>query len=1142
MEYPEWKELTAAEKKLVDRYSDLIHDGLTVQSRVSVSRGQGMMDIGFYPFIRKGNRYFKLISAHISIVPRLKPTPKLLKTTRVAPKNSVLSTGKWVKISVTEDGIYQLTDAALRKMGFANPANVRLYGYGGHRLSEVMSADAYYDDLEEVPLYHNGSSHLFWANGLVFWEGNERIFNPYSTKAYYFLTEGTEPSTIATLPAEKRTPAQTYTTFTQHVLYEKDEFAYMSAGRNLYEAADFANSSVRNYSMSAPGLQGNARFTVAFSAACDAASKVVPSVNGTNLDAISLSSLASYTFANVVSRNYDVKSPGEKWTIKLSVPSVPSNYAGHLDYMAIHYTRPMTLVADDKGFVAFSQTGKSVSRFVVSEPCEVMRLGRPGEPVALVPVTRGSDGTSSIVVDDPSRRYVAFDKNFANFPSPTVEGPIANQDLHALDDVDMLIIIPASGKLESEAQRLADAHALYDGVRAVVVRADQIYNEFSSGTPDATAYRLFAKHLYDKAVARGEDGLRYLVLMGDCAFDNRMLSSAWRGSNPNDYLLCFESENSVSDTKSFVMEDYFGLLDDGEGASLVDDKSDLAIGRFPVTSAAEAKVMVDKTIDFLSNRYAGSWKNIISIMGDDGDNNSHLQYADDVAKRIQTYNPEMEVQKVMWDAYTRVSTLTSNTYPEVENIIRKQMSNGALVMNYTGHGATYCLSHEFVMKLADFEDFKGKRLPLWFTAACDIMPFDGRTKNIGETAVLNEGGAAVAFIGTARTVYASNNRNLNLFFMEYLLGTDEQGRRYAVGEALRLAKNRLIIGDPGSRYKPYETYNKENKLQYALLGDPALVFGAPTHRVVLDSVNGKAPSTDLQLRAGEKVSMAGHVEGADAAALPQFDGLLTARVYDCEQTVVCKNNAGADRPYEFQTRDKVLFVGQDSVRRGYFQLEFVVPNDISFSDESGRVVFYAVADSGRVEANGYSEQFTIGGAVQSADDKAPDIYVYLNRDDFPNGGVVSSTPYFVAQLHDESGINYSGGGVGHDLLLTVDNDPATTYILNDRYVGEFGDHTRGSVAFDLPALSAGKHTLKFRAWDVLNNTSTATLDFVVDEGMNYTAEVFDFTGKRLWMTTQTSMLADFSLPKLPKGVYIYRLTTHYSEGKDEKETKKIVVR
>ena len=1119
VEYPEWGRLTAPEEAVCRRFADRIGEELDIQSRVSVSRKQGMLDITFCPIVRRDGHYWKLLSGSIAITATSTQTSARRFATKAKTgeserytRRSVLSEGKWVKISVTDDGMYRLTRSALQQMGFAKPENVRLYGYGGHRLSEVSNPDAEYDDLQEVPLYKaDSNTWLFWANGLMYWDGDTRVFNPYATTACYFLTEADTPSQMKSITSEAA-PVADYDSFADHVLYEKDEYAWFHGGRNLFENVDYANSGSHTYKLSTVGSMGSERLTIAFTAAASTATTLTATVNGTALPTMTMAALSQYVYGTETMRTTDVSSlsTGSDWSIRLT--STAGNPA-RLDYLALHYER---LLAPDNGYVAFSQAnGVPACYTVYGNGLQVMRIGLPGQPATLMEGTQVSDAEYQVDVDDASLRYVAFNPSYP-FPQPTVVGTIENQNLHALDSVDMVIIVPESGKLTAQAQRLAEAHRQYDGLRVEVVRADQVYNEFSSGTPDATAYRRLMKMLYDRAET-DDAAPRYLLLMGDCAWDNRMLTSAWRNYNPKDYLLCFESENSFSDTRCYVMEDYFGLLDDGEGRYLTSDKVDIGVGRFPVTSESEARVMVDKTIAFLSNSNAGNWKNIVSVMGDDGDNNSHMRYADDVAERIISANPEMEVRKVMWDAYKRVSSISHNTYPDVTSLIKQQMSEGALVMNYTGHAATYCLSHEFVLQLEDFAAFQSNHLPLWVTAACDVMPFDGQSANIGETAVLNEGGAAVAFYGTTRTVYAYNNLHMNRWFMRYLLGTDSSGRRYRVGDAIRLAKNYMIDND-------LETSNVENKLHYALLGDPALTFGAPTNRVVLDSINGQSADKAIQLRAGELVRMVGHVENREGQPLTAFDGTLSARVYDNMETVTCLNNADvAAGAFEYTNREKILFNGQDSVSAGRFALSFVMPADINFSDESGRMVFYAINNELTIEANGYSENFTVGGVSEIGDTEGPKIYVYLEDEDFENGGSVPSEPNFVALLEDESGINYSGTSLGHDLLLTVDGDASTTYILNDCYTAEFGDYRRGTVAFDIPYLSPGKHVLTFRAWDVLNNTNEVQLDFTVDTGLNPdNLRVYDLLGRRV-----TSNPAQ-------RGVYIYR------QGKQK--GKKIVTR
>lgn len=1175
VEYPEWASLTTAEVTALQPFADQIGEELNITTHVGVSRKVGMLDISFVPIVYREGKYSKLLSAKIVITPRPRQMARRVGTSTPAERythTSRLSQGKWVKISVTEDGMYRLTRSDLQRMGFSKPDCVHLYGYGGYRLPEVMNIENYYDDLQEAPFYQvDKDTWVFWANGLVQWNGNTRVVNPYATAGCYFLTQEETSATIPASDTVRVAPQKTYKSFTDHVLYEKDEFAWFHGGRDLYESANYANNNSRTYKLNAANSLGDEQLTIVFTAGAKTSTVLTPTVNGSKLSNMTMSALRDYIYGTSTSKTYDVSSnrAGDDWTVKLTTTS--GNDA-RLDYLALHYTRALKPVS---GFVAFSQTGSSVSQFdITGNGLKVMRLPQPGKPGAMETNCKQSGGVLSVVVSDPSRRYVAFDPTYA-FPKPTVVGTVSNQNLHALDSLDMVILIPESGKLLDEAERLASAHRQYDGLRVAVVRADQVYNEFSSGTPDATAYRRLMKMLYDRA--KSDDvAPKYLLLMGDCAWDNRMLSSGWRNSNPRDYLLCFESENSFSDTQSYVMEDYFGLLDDGEGNTLTRDKADLGVGRFPVTSAAEAKIMVDKTIAYMSNSNAGNWKNIISILGDDGDQNDHMRYADYVADVVNVNNPEMEVRKVMWDAYTRVSTISSNTYPEVNQLIHQQMKDGVMIMNYTGHGATYCLSHEFVLKMEDFQAFKGDHLPLWITAACDVTPFDGLNANLGETAVLNEGGAALAFFGTARTVYAYNNLQLNRQLMKFLLGTDAQGRRYRLGDAIRMAKSAVIME---------EASNRENKLHYALLGDPALTIGAPTNRVVLDSINGLVPDGEIQLQAGQHIRMVGHVENANKELLKDFQGVLSARVYDNLETVTCLNNAGAKTVFTFTNREKVLHNGQDSISGGRFAVEFVMPLDINNSNESGRVVFYAINDSLNVEANGYSEDFRIGGTSPSisGDKTGPQIMAYLNTEDFENGGKVNSTPYFIARMTDESGISYSGNGLGHDLLLTIDGDPSTTYVLNDYFVGEFGDYTSGSVGFSIPALEDGAHHLTFRAWDVLNNTSTTTLDFVVDSSLKptmlqlaaspsiattftnflisydrpgseceFTLEVYDFSGRRIWTrhVTGASNSGLYSIPwnltnnwggRVTSGVYFYRAVMRNGDSREVSKTQKIIL-
>ena len=170
----------------------------------------------------------------------------------------------------------------------------------------------------------------------------------------------------------------------------------------------------------------------------------------------------------------------------------------------------------------------------------------------------------------------------------------------------------------------------------------------------------------------------------------------------------------------------------------------------------------------------------------------------------------------MWDATPAQTSSTGNTYPEVSRIIRQQQASGALVMDYAGHGSETQISHETCSRLTDFESFRNENLPLWVTASCDIMPYDGTKSTIGEAALLNEKGGAVAFYGTTRTVFAQQNKYMNRALPAQ---GAEPGRRQAACDrrGTPAGTERRDAGqcDGG------EIDRSENHLQYALLGDPA---------------------------------------------------------------------------------------------------------------------------------------------------------------------------------------------------------------------------------------------------------------------------------------------------------------------------------
>jgi hypothetical protein len=540
---------------------------------------------------------------------------------------------------------------------------------------------------------------------------------------------------------------------------------------------------------------------------------------------------------------------------------------------------------------------------------------------------------------------------------------------------------------------------------------------------------------------------------------------------------------------------------------------------------------------------------------------------------VEKNHPDFNIKKVYWDAYAREASATGNGYPSVTKLLLEQMREGALIMNYNGHGSPITLSHEYVLTLDDFGKATSMRLPLWVTAACDIVPFDRQNENIGEKALFNKKGGCIAFFGTPRTVFMDKNRLINLAFMSYVLDNDENGKRISIGEAVRLAKNKLVTETDVSKAD-----RSVNKLNYAYIGDPALVLASPTLQATVDKINGQATGGVIQeLKAGSIATIEGHIEGQD-----DFEGVATILVRDIEETIVCRMN-NSSTAFTYKDRPSTIYAGTDSVSKGKFKFTFVIPYDISYSDETGQILVYALSNDKTKKAHGEEQSFSMNGTEESANTgTGPAIYCYLNSRSFANGGTVNSTPYLYAELTDDDGINAAGSGIGHDIELIIDGDLSKTYILNNYFQYNFGDYHSGTIGFNIPELTAGSHKLLLRAWDVLNNSSTAELTFNVDPKLkpdivnivcvrnpassntrfmithdrigseiDVALEIYDTSGRILWRRSESAVPTDQTYTidwdltvngqRLKTGIYLYRVLVSSNGSSEASVAQKLIV-
>lgn len=1135
VKYPEYMDMTVSDVANYNRISGAaLPSQVPLSQNISVSRRKGYLVVSFCPLVFRNNKYQMLVSFMLDVKAK-------------AVKNSVLRQRKNDKAYASAADIY----AEHSLLASGKWAKIRVSSSGVYQLTDATVRQAGFSNINKVKIYGYGGNlqnEALYANDLARTDDLKEVPQCVVGGKHLFYAKGPVSWTSNSSTVRRRNP---YSDYGYYFITQSDE---------------------------EPATVDSATFVSSFYPSPD--------------DYHSLYEVDGYSWYNGGRNLFDPTPISVGGSQQVVITNTTGSQKGRLT---------VNVSAGGNNQIRILLNGKELGSLNVPI-LQYCKAGQVGGTYSLDNLRIDAKDTVTIVnVSGETARldYVsmAWEKAIplpnlsGSHPAATYVKNIANQDLHADGQADLVIIIPASRTLLKQAQRLKEFHEIHDGMRVNIVAADQLYNEFSSGTPDANAYRRYLRMLQDRAATEA-DMPKYLLLFGDCVWDNRMLTADCKRFDPDDYLLVYESENSFSETVCYAGDSWMGILAEGAGSDARRELQDVGVGRFPVTTVAEAKIMVDKTINYSKNQNGGAWQNTIMFMGDDGNDNIHMKDVDSVANSVGRDYPNFLIKKVMWDAYTRESSATGNTYPEVSKIIRQQQANGALVMDYGGHGSATLISHESVLGLSDFSESRTSNLPLWVTAACDIMPFDGVTETIGESAVLNEKGGAVAFYGTARTVFTSANKYINHAFMKRVLSLQD-GKPIALGEAHRLAQNDVMLGTnrypTPTREDPNKTSpeqdNTENHLQYSLLGDPALSLNLPTAQVVVDEIDGVAVGSGTMptVKAGSVIKMKGHVAGVEG-----FNGVVTATVRDTQEEITCKlNNTsgdGAEVAFKYLDRTKTLYHGSDSIRNGQFELTFAVPKDINYADGQGMINLYALNTDKTIRANGSCDQFIVGGSAEAKNDSVgPSIYCYLNSPSFVDGGNVNSTPYFVAEIKDKDGINAAGSGIGHDLQLVIDGDMAKTYTLNNNFSYDFGTYTSGSTFYSIPELEEGPHRLQFRAWDIQNNSSTAVLHFNVVKGlrpqlfnigvtnnpartsttfiishdrmesnMDVVIELFDAAGRQMWRHAESGVSAtgnytvdwDLSVDggrPLQTGVYLYRVKVSSEGSSYVSKTKKLIV-
>jgi hypothetical protein len=1003
---------------------------------------------------------------------------------------SVLGTGKWVKFAITEDGIYRLDYSRLKEMGITDPAAAVLYGNNTGQLSFYNDGSAP-DDLRRIAvrpekgsdgIFNEGDYLLFYAEGT-----HRQIYNNstgrydflrhcYSDTAWYFLTSapgGPDLVVTETVPAAPHNSTSSATDVVYR--HEREDVNLISSGREWYQQV-------------VPGTQNNVgqpftdlilteriKYRIRVLGRSDTGVSFTFMQGTEELKTISVAPVSMTDINGIYASITEVTdscfpvSSAPAFTLALLTGGnlAATGYIDYVDYMA----RARLIYRNSQLFISDSHTAgpSNITLFTIegSPSLMVWDVTDPFSPRA-IQTSSVSGNTLFTAGTDSLRKFIAFTTDNIKQPVSTFLA-VANQNLHGLDRADMIIV--THPLFEDYAAKLADIHLAEDGTTSIIVTPGQVYNEFSGGIPDAAAIRNFVKMIYDRGISAGSP-LRYLLLFGDGSYENKTPAPM-----NNAYLPTWQSVNSHVGVLSFTSDDFFGLLDEGEGEA--DGYLDVGIGRLPASDTVSAGIMVRKIANYLRGSTQGSWRDILCLVADDEDSNIHMLDAEGLSETASAAAPPLTTQKIYLDAFRQVTTITGSSYPDATKAIDDRMAAGCLIMNYVGHGNETGLAHERVIRTDNINSWRNENmLPLFITATCEFSRFDDVDINqatgeisarisAGEMVLLNPEGGGIALMSTTRVVYSAPNYTLNRNIFDQAFRTAGDGHAMRLGDIIRLAKINSGTG--------------MNKRNFLLLGDPALRLAWPVEgRVVTDSINGVSVGyvTDT-LKALSLVTISGHIEDNEGNLMTGFNGTVEPYVFDKPGHVTTLANDGGST-MTFPVEGNVIFRGSTTVTEGIFRFSFIVPLDINYSFGSGKINYYAY--DGTVNMNGSFNGITVGGFSDNYvnDSEGPVIRLFMNDTLFNDGGVTDTSPVLLALLNDPTGINATGAGIGHDIIVWLDDDMSDAVVLNSLFSADIGVHNSGSLTYPMMITEKGEHTISLRAWDNLNNPSVATLRFVVE--------------------------------------------------------------
>lgn len=977
-------------------------------------------------------------------------------------------------------------------MGFdpskTDPRKIKVYGNGAGMLPQPnnvarvsdLAENAIYVQGESDGVFNSGDYILFYAQGpdKSFLNQTKGIFfyekNLYADKNYYFITVSESNGKRIEVSENVSGTFPVINQYENFTYYELDQHSELKSGRQWYgEQFDLTLefSKTLNIGGVVPGSTMKLVSSVMAQSFTGATFNV--SLNGTQVLQQPIASIPNAQYAikgrdrrDTVSFNANTVSAAGKSSQEIKYQYVKSGSGtsrGYLDYFLLQTTQQLTLGDQQIIFRSLASLNNPVSQFELggsNAQTIIWNITNPAEPL-LQSASINAGIVSWSTTTSVLKEFIAFGTPL----EPELIGTVGNQNIRALAVPDVIIVCHPDFK--TEATRLA-SHRISTGLTTAVVTTTEVFNEFSSGRQDVTAIRDFAKSLYDRSPGK----LKALLLFGKGSYDYKN-----RVTNNKNLVPTYESRNSLHPLLTYSSDDYFAFLENNEGdwgeSPVVNHTMDISVGRLPAKNVEEAKTVVDKIIRYDNDTSLfGKWRKEIVFIADDGDSNLHQDDANDLAEYIETNHADFNTRKIYLDNYPQQSRPSGEISLETNKLIEDAFNSGAVAINYTGHGGERLWAQEKIFDDLTITKLENKRLPLLVTATCEFGRQDDPALISGaELCMLHKTGGAISLVTTSRPVNAATNFLLNEAFYNAFF-QKENNRYLTLGEIFRRTKNNSMSG--------------VSNRNFSLIGDPSLHLVMPPDSIRVTQITTASGSTTL--KALSTVTVKGEIVNNNGEIISTFNGVVEATLFDKETSFLTLGNE--NQPYSYKQWFNSLFRGKATVKNGAFEFQFIVPKNIAYQVNEGKLSLYAYDTLNKAEATGFSHDFDIGSSELNpeTDSTPPSLTLFMGDTTFVNGGITNPNTTLVARLFDIHGINISGYGIGNSIIGTLDD--SQTYILNDFYEADLDDFTNGTISFPLTNIKPGKHTITVKAWDTYNNPVQATVDFMVTDGTNLTIETF----------------------------------------------------